>query len=220
MSQQRDFPLCLPSPFVSRRHRSGWLQFFRSGTFVQAVLSTSSISTSMFRPLRSTVVTRFLANMGLSDSRPGSNLGYVFPRAVEVRLSVPRPAGSPRFLDSSFLTRCPQPPRRVRWLPTPVASPSISGFIRYDRLATLTTLTRLNRVRLRYGSRVCLARLRVGDYSHSTRLRGYVDERVIPTVSSFQLTRRARFVLALRSGVRAEPRLKAGDSFGLTMSRG
>src|SRR6266700_6155744 len=24
--------------------------------------------------------------------------------------------GSPRFLDSSILTRCPQPPRRVRWL--------------------------------------------------------------------------------------------------------
>src|SRR6185369_445820 len=72
MSQQRDFPLCLPSPLVSRRHRSGWLQFFRSGTLVQAVLSTSSISTSMFRPLRSTVVTRFSATMSPSDSPPGT----------------------------------------------------------------------------------------------------------------------------------------------------
>src|SRR5437667_11418461 len=35
-------------------------------------------------------------------------------------------------------------------------------------------LTRLNRVRLRCGSRVCLARLRVVDYSNSARLRGYV----------------------------------------------
>ena len=51
-------------------------------------------------------------------------------------------------------------------------------------------------VRFRCGSQVCLARLRVGDYSHSTRSRGYVDERVISTVSSFQLTRWARLRLA------------------------
>ena len=51
------------------------------------------------------------------------------------------------------------------------------------------SLTRLNRVRLRCGSRVCLARLRDADCSNSTRLRGYLDERVIPRVSSFQLTR-------------------------------
>src|SRR4026208_279100 len=69
MSQDRDFPLCLPSPLASRRRRCPvWLQFFRSGTCVQAVLSTSSISTSMFRPLRSTVVTRFSATMSPSDS--------------------------------------------------------------------------------------------------------------------------------------------------------
>src|SRR5262245_43815868 len=72
---------------------------------------------------------------------------------------------------------------------TPLSRPLVSGFIRYDGLATLNTLTRLNRVRLRCSSRVRLARLRDGDYSHSTRLRGYVDERVTSTVSSFQLTR-------------------------------
>ena len=98
--------------------------------------------------------------------------------------------GDPRFLDSSILTRRPQPPRRVRGLHYPLARPSIAGFIRFDRLATLAfRLTRLNQVRLRCGSRVCLARLRDGDYSHSTRLLGYVDERTISTVSSFQLTR-------------------------------
>src|SRR5262249_14133461 len=37
---------------------------------------------------------------------------------------------------------------------------------------------------------------------HSTRLRGYVDERVISTVNSFQFTRRARLVLAHQRGVR------------------
>src|SRR5262249_41835932 len=51
------------------------------------------------------------------------------------------------------------------------------------------SLTRLNRVRLRCGSRVRLARLRDGDCSHSTRLRGYVDERIISPVNSFQFTR-------------------------------
>jgi hypothetical protein len=60
------------------------------------------------------------------------------------------------------------------------------------------TLTRLNQVRLRYGSRVRLARLRVVDYSNSTRLRGYRVERVITWVSSFQLTRQARLGLAHR----------------------
>jgi len=36
------------------------------------------------------------------------------------------------------------------------------------------------------------------DCSNSTRLRGYIDERVISTVSSFQLTRSARLRLAHR----------------------
>src|SRR5438105_10910761 len=75
----------------------------------------------------------------------------------------------------------------------------MAGFIRFDRLTAPVRLTRLNRVRLRCGSQVCLARLRDGDYSHSTRLRGYVDERAISTVSSFQLTRSARLILAHRS---------------------
>src|SRR5207247_10125123 len=50
-------------------------------------------------------------------------------------------------------------------------------------------VTRPNRVRFRYGSQFRLARHRVADYSNSTRLLGYLGERVIPRVSSFQLTR-------------------------------
>ena len=88
MSQKRNFPHCRPSPLASRR-RSGWLQFFRSGTSVQAVLSLSSISTSMFRPLRSTVVTRFFTTMGLSDSRQRPTPGYLFPRLVDATAGLP-----------------------------------------------------------------------------------------------------------------------------------
>src|SRR5213596_329046 len=50
-------------------------------------------------------------------------------------------------------------------------------------------VTRPNRVRFRCGSQFRLARLRLADYSNSTRLLGYLGERVIPRVSSFQLTR-------------------------------
>src|ERR1051325_5763452 len=56
----------------------------------------------------------------------------------------------------------------------PITGPSMTGFIRFDRLATLVWITRLNQVRLRCGSRVCLARLRDGGYSHFTRFRGLV----------------------------------------------
>ena len=108
---------------------------------------------------------------GLSDSR----------RKKTLRVSqVPRPI-------------CPHaPPPTTPESPMAALSvtrPSVSGFIRSDGLATPNTLTRLNRVRLRCGSQVCLARLRVADCSHSTRLRGYVDERIISTVNSFQFTR-------------------------------
>jgi hypothetical protein len=133
-----------------------------------------------------------------SHSAPSLHDHYSFLRYYGLSDSRLKKRGPPRFLDSSILTRRPQPPRRVRWLLSPVASPPMAGFIPNERLATPTTLTRLNRVRFRCSSQVCLARLRVGDYSLPTRLRGYVDERVISTVSSFQLTRLARLVLAHR----------------------
>ena len=50
--------------------------------FPQAALPPSDENASSFRPLRSTVVTRFFATMGLSDSRPRTAQGYVFPHAA------------------------------------------------------------------------------------------------------------------------------------------
>jgi len=45
-------------------------RFFRIGTFVQAEFPSSCPDLFAFRPLRSTVITRFSATMGRSDSRP------------------------------------------------------------------------------------------------------------------------------------------------------
>src|ERR1017187_142523 len=92
--------------------------------------------------------------MGLSDSPPGRRAGYVFPSRVGRLCS--HPVGPPRLLDRSFPARCPQPPRKVRRLRAPVASPPVSGFILVGGLATFVFLSRPNRVHLRYGSRVRL----------------------------------------------------------------
>src|SRR6266511_882683 len=81
MSQKRNFPQSL-AVTLAFRLRSLKLRFFRSGTFVQAAFPLSYISTSSLRPLCSTAVTRFLATMGLSDSRQGPTTGYLFPVAV------------------------------------------------------------------------------------------------------------------------------------------
>ena len=73
----------------------------------------------------------------------------------------------------------------------------MTGFILFGRLATFPALTRPNRVRLRYGSQVCLPGFRQTDYSASLRL-GYTYERAIHMVNSFQFTRSARLSLVYR----------------------
>src|SRR5713226_2844772 len=92
MSQKRKFPQSLAVTLALRR-RSRRLQLFRSGTFVQAAFPLSYTNMPSLRPLCSTVVTRFLAPMGLSDSRQGPTTGYLFPLAVApLRASqVPQP---------------------------------------------------------------------------------------------------------------------------------
>jgi hypothetical protein len=107
---------------------------FRKGTRVQAELLPSYPNMLTFRPLRSTVVTRFPATMGLSDSRPEPLPGLCIPPG---RWRSPRhPAGPPRFLDGSVLSRHPQAPRRVLRLLLPIASPQMASFIQRGRLAT------------------------------------------------------------------------------------
>jgi hypothetical protein len=79
-----------------------------------------------------------------------------------------------------------------------IASPPISGFILSGRLATFTSVTRPNRVRLRYGSQVCFPGFHQTDYSVSLRFR-YMHERAIYMVNSSQLTRSARLSLVYQT---------------------
>src|ERR1700757_3557483 len=137
------------------RHRpSCGCPSFRSGIFIQAVFSSPYRFMLSARPLRSAGVTPLPRYYGPLRRPAKPRAGYVFPPRVGPFCS--HPTGPPRLLGCSFHARCPQPPRKVRWLPMPVASPAASGFISVGRLATFVFLSRPNRVHLRYGSRVRL----------------------------------------------------------------
>ena len=181
MSQKRKFPqrlafgLCL-----------GTLQFFRSGTFIQAAFPLSSISMSSLRPLRSTVITRFFATMGLSDSRQRPAIGYLFPLAVSA------PAGLPgSFADLSTRAALSHPEE-----PGDCSCPLLRR--RYQASSSsadwplLSRVTRPKQVRLRCGSRVRLARLRQWSYSHS---------RLLGCLSNGQPTRYPPFRILDRPGL-------------------
>jgi len=74
--------------------------------------------------------------------------GYLFPQDVgKCRL-----VGSPRFLDRSVLARRLLPPRKIRWVLAPVASPSIPGF---------TTLWRAGHLPLHNGAEMSSLTLRL-----------------------------------------------------------
>jgi len=157
------------------------------------------------RPLRSTVITRFLATTGRPDSRRGRLVRLCLPPRRWDLLWLSHPAGSPRFLDRSVHARCPLPPRKARRLLAPVTSPPVSGFTFFGRLAAFTFP---NEAEL--GS---LA-LRLACLPHEAslgRLLGSAPvwlpvERVILRVTASQITRSARLILAHRSGRQKTPR--------------
>ena len=106
------------------------------------------------RPLRSTSITRLLHYYG-PVRLPTRAANWVMSSPIALWLPPP-PVGPPRFLDQSFSTRRPQPPRRARRLLSPVPSSSVLGFAQSGRLTTLDfCVTRPNRVRLRCGSHFC-----------------------------------------------------------------
>ena len=76
------------------------------------------------------------------------------------------PDGSPRFLDQSFDTRRPQPPRLSSTVAFARSSPWIPDFGTSGILGRLaSSVSRPNRVHLRYGSRLRFERLRSTNYS-------------------------------------------------------
>src|SRR6266446_4500489 len=169
-------------------------QLFRSGTVVQAAHPSSDISTQWPRPLRSTVVTRFLATMSRSDSRPQPLAQLCIP----ARRRTHRPsscAGSPRFLSRSVPTRCLLPPRKARWLHLPVASPPVSGFNISERLATFTLRNEAEPSSL--ALRLAGSPPEASPDGSLHRTLGWLSvERAIDRVTSFQITRTARLGLA------------------------
>ena len=154
------------------------------------------------RPLRSTVVTRFPATMRRSDSRRDHPAVIYSRRTLADAVSSGLP-GSSTDLSSRAVSyhpgrsdECSHPllPRRCQ------ASPLSGG------LATFHCLTGPNRVRLRYGSRVRPSKASPVRLLPRA-LAGLLVERVIYKVNSFQFTRSARLILALRrSAERRTPR--------------
>ena len=145
------------------------------------------------RPLRSTVVTRFHATMSLSDSRTQPVCGYVFPHPVGGSPTTgPGLPGSVTDLSTRAVPShpgkpddCIHPLLHRRWQ----ASSSLADW------PLPSCVTRPNRVRLRYGSRVRRTRLRVCNYSQPA-LDWLPAERVIRRMNSFQFIRSARLGLA------------------------
>jgi hypothetical protein len=148
-------------------------RFFRIGTFVQAEFPPSYPNRSAFRPLRSTIVTRFFAIMGRSDSRPGPPPGLFIPPARWTSLRPPRRASQvPRLIGPRALS--PTTPEGPAAASAPCFAASIRLHPRGRTGHLQVPLTRPDRVHLRYGSRVRLARLRRTDYSVSRSL-GYLS---------------------------------------------
>jgi hypothetical protein len=141
-------------------HPNEWI--LRRGTKVQAEFPSSYPSMSAFRPLRSTVITRFPATMSRSDSRPGPTLRLFIPP----RRWSPQQSGAPPRRASQV----PQPIFLRAPSPTTPRSPAVAcahcftASFRFPLHAKIDhfpfALTRPKRVHLRYGSRIRRSRLR------------------------------------------------------------
>jgi len=104
------------------------------------------------RPLGSTIVTRFIATTGRSDSLTGTLTNYFFSATVDLPFRPHRPARVSHVPEFTFWPRRPLWPRRVHRLLLNIAwalvlaSPPLKGW------PLSICLTRLDWVRLRYGS--------------------------------------------------------------------
>src|ERR1035437_6249963 len=174
LSQQREF---VWGSVSTRLFLQGFvkLPFFRNRIFVQAVLLPSYISNASSEA------------PWLHGRYPASSLLWASPTPCRV-------SQVPRLIYSCALV--PNHPGRSGECLL-ITSPPISGFILSGGLATFTGVTRPNRVRLRYGSQVCFPGFRQPDYADSLRI-GYMHERAIYMVNSFQFTRSARLAWCTR----------------------
>src|SRR5271157_6045873 len=137
--------------------------------------------------------------MSPSDSQRKSPGGYVFPPTPWVESPLPGSVGPPRFLGRSVLARRLLPPRKVRWVLLPVASPSVSGF---------TTVWRAGHLHSANGAETSSLALRLTSSPQQgfaradcspLALAGLLVEQVIYKVNSSQFTRSTRPILALQT---------------------
>ena len=161
----------------------------RSGILIQAGFPSSYSSTLAFRHLRSTVVTRFLATMSLSDSRSQPRCGYVFPHPVGGSPTTePGLPGSSTDLSTRAVPchpgksdECTRPLLLRRWQ----ASAS------WAEWPLPTSVARPKWVRLRYGSGVRRTRLRTTNCS--TPAADWLPaERAIYRMNTSRFTRSAK----------------------------
>src|SRR5205814_7900790 len=124
-----------------------------------------------------------------------------------------------RFLGRSFHARCPLPPRRVRRLHSPVASPPVAGFVIFGSFATLT---------LRHEAEPGSLALRLACSPREASPAGLllltlawlIVERAINNVHSFQYTRSARLALAHQQTQRTNTQSRSTRSHKPRVHRG
>ena len=165
----------------------------RSGILIQAGFPSSYSSTLAFRPLRSTVITRFRATMSLSDSRHESTRGYFFPLAVD-GLPTTQP-GLPGSLTDLSTRAVPYYPGKSDECTRPLLLRRWQASASSAEWPPPISVTRPKWVRFRYGSRVRRTRLRTTDYS-APALDWLHVERAIYMINTSQFTRSARLGLA------------------------
>jgi hypothetical protein len=109
----------------------------RSGVSPKRYSSSSYRNMLPVRPLRSTVVTRFLATTSLSDSRLGPFPRLLIPLGRWGSHRLPALPGLPGSSADLSLRAVPNHPGRSGECLL-IASPPVSGFILFGRLATST----------------------------------------------------------------------------------
>jgi hypothetical protein len=112
------------------------------------------------------------------------------------QLPDPRPAGPPKFLGVLSVRAVSFHPGESAWASSASCFPGGAGFILYGGLTTLGFPFRGRfRVRLRYGSHLCLPRLRALAHA-GTRSVGYMSLMLFYMANSFHLARAPRLLLA------------------------
>ena len=177
----------------------------------QAVLLTSHGNIDPAGALRSTGITplpRYYFPLRL-PARPSG--GYAFPSPVDPTSRSFHPDRSPRFLGRSLDARRPLPPRGVRPLPVLVAWRPMSGFASSGRLATPGLRVSRGRTGFACATADVVAFSGFDPGLPRTPLSRLHGERAIPMVSTFQLTRSTRLILAHPSEPNAETEVLADE---------